>query len=63
MPLNIRAEQIDQDEKDVLIELTRDVLALRASFVALTAKMDADATLAATDFGSVTNPPASNVVL
>ena len=46
----------------VLNEIADDLAALRAAHVALTAKMDLDTDLTATDWGSTTNPAALKTV-
>lgn len=54
----IKGSQLSLAEKAVLLDVLADLTALRTAFVALTAKLDADGTIAATDFGSTTNPAA-----
>jgi hypothetical protein len=54
----IKASQLSLTEKAVLLGVLADLTELRTAFLALTAKLDADGTLAATDFGSTTNPAA-----
>ncbi len=55
-----------QEEKDlrVLFESFRaDTAALRASIVAITAKLDADGGVTDTNYAATTNPPALSVTL
>ncbi len=54
----IKGSQLSLAEKEVLLGVQQDLAALRTAFLALTAKLDADGTIAATDFGSTTNPAA-----
>lgn len=46
----------------VLNEIADDLAALRTAFVALTAKLDADPDITATNFGSTCNPAALKTV-
>lgn len=60
--IKISAQLIDLESKKVLTAVAADLAALRASFVALTAKLDADATVTDTNYGATTNPPAVSVL-
>lgn len=60
--IKISAQLIDLESKKVLTAVAADLAALRASFVALTAKLDADATVTDTNYGALTNPPATSVL-
>lgn len=57
-PVKISAELLDNNTKAVLLALQEDLANLRASYVALTAKLDLDATVTDTNYASLTNPPA-----
>lgn len=56
--IKISAQLIDLESKLVLTAVANDLAALRASFVALTAKLDLDATVTDANYGTLTNPPA-----
>ncbi len=50
---------VQPDDMAVLLNAARaDLAALRASFLLLTAKLDADATVTDTNYASLTNPAA-----
>lgn len=57
---SINTSNIDPAVKDVLQSMLADMTALRNSIVATTAKLDADATVTDTNYGSLNNPPALN---
>jgi len=60
--IKISAQLIDLESKKVLSAVAVDLAALRASIVALTAKLDLDATVTDTNYASLTNPPAMTVL-
>lgn len=53
---------VSLEEKKLLTAAANDLAALRAAFVALTAKLDADAGVTDTNYGSLTNPAALQLV-
>lgn len=57
-PVKLSAELLDNNTKEVLLALQEDLAALRAAFVAVTAKLDADATVTDTNYAATCNPPA-----
>jgi len=66
MPRSISAENLDPAVKRVLRDMALDIkalvadaAALRASIVAITAKMDADAGITDVNYASTTNPVAN----
>ena len=58
----INAEAVDISTKKLLAAMATDIAALRTSILATNAKLDADGGVTGTDFGSLNNPPALNVV-
>lgn len=56
--VKIRAELLDTKTKEVLEAIQADLAALRAGVVAVTAKLDADATVTDTDYAATCNPAA-----
>ena len=60
MAKSINTANIDPAVKDVLQSLLLDLTALRTAQVALTAKLDLDATVTDVDYASLTNPAALN---
>lgn len=60
MASKINAQLLDTETKKVLSDMADDLAALRASVVALTAKLDADATVTDTNYAATCNPPALN---
>jgi hypothetical protein len=56
--VKIHAELLDSKTKEILAAMQEDLANLRASYVALTAKLDLDATVTDTNYASLTNPPA-----
>lgn len=56
--VKITAELLSLTEKKVLSAVADDLAALRASVVAITAKLDADATVTDTNYAALCNPPA-----
>lgn len=60
--IRISAQLIDLESKKVLTAVAVDLAALRASFVALTAKLDLDAGVTDTNYGALTNPAANTVL-
>lgn len=60
MATKITAENISPTEEKILIDVASDLAALRASIVALTAKLDLDATVTDTDYAATCNPAALN---
>lgn len=61
--VKLSAELLDTDTKQVLEAFQADIAALRAAVVALTAKLDADATVTDTNYGTLCNPPALKATL
>lgn len=55
---NLTPAQNGVELQKLLGDVQADLAALRSAFVALTAKLDADATVTDTNYGSLTNPPA-----
>lgn len=55
--VKISAELLDAVEKKVFAAVADDLAALRTSVVAVTAKLDADATVTDTDYAALCNPP------
>jgi hypothetical protein len=53
----------EQNLRILLQAAYADLAAVRASIVAINAKLDSDAGVTATNFGSTTNPPAAHFVL
>lgn len=58
--VKISAEQLDNITKGVMSAVAADLAALRTAVVALTAKLDADATVTDTDYAATCNPAALN---
>jgi hypothetical protein len=56
--VKISAELIDTITKQVFEAVQADLAALRASVVAVTAKLDADAGVTGTDYAATCNPAA-----
>ena len=56
--VKINAENLDLTQKKVLAAVADDLAALRASVVALTAKLDLDATVTDANYASLCNPAA-----
>lgn len=56
--VKINAELLDLTQKKVLTAVADDLAALRASIVAVTAKLDLDATVTDTNYAATCNPPA-----
>lgn len=56
--VKINAELLDLVQKKVLTAVADDLAALRASIVAVTAKLDLDATVTDTNYAATCNPPA-----
>jgi hypothetical protein len=60
MAKSINSANIDPAVKDVLQHLLLDLTALRNAHLALTAKLDLDATVTDVDYASLTDPAALN---
>lgn len=56
--VRVNAELLSLTEKKVLSAVADDLAALRASVVAVTAKLDLDATVTDTNYAALCNPPA-----
>jgi hypothetical protein len=56
--VKLSAELLDTNTKAVLLAVQEDLAKLRASFVAVTAKLDLDATVTDTNYAATCNPPA-----
>jgi hypothetical protein len=56
------AELIDNTTDRIIGALVADVVALRTALVGITAKLDADAGVTDTTYGSLWNPVASRIV-
>ena len=61
--VKLSAELLDTNTKQVLEAVQADLAALRASFVALTAKLDLDAGVTDVNYASLTNPAALKTTL
>lgn len=59
--VQVSAELLDTITKRVMAAVADDLAALRASVVAVTAKLDADATVTDTNYAATCNPPALSV--
>lgn len=56
--VRLSAELLDNKTKEVLLATQEDLANLRAAFVALTAKLDLDATVTDVNYASLCNPAA-----
>lgn len=56
--VKLSAELLDSNTKQVLSGMQEDLANLRASLVAVTAKLDLDATVTDVNYASTCNPPA-----
>lgn len=56
--VKLSAELLDNNTKAVMLALQEDLANLRAAFVAVTAKLDLDATVTDTNYAATCNPPA-----
>lgn len=61
--VKLSAELLDNNTKQVLEAFQADIAALRASLVAVTAKLDADAGVTDVNYGTLCNPPALKATL
>lgn len=62
MALSISASLLTLEDKKALIAAQADLAALRAAFLLLTAKLDADAGVTDTNYAATCNPAALNLV-
>ena len=56
--IKVSATLLDPEQKKALTAVASDLAALRASVVAITAKLDTDAGVTAADFAATCNPAA-----
>lgn len=56
--VKLSAELLDTNTKQVLAGMQEDLANLRAALVAVTAKLDLDATVTGVNYASTCNPPA-----